>query len=140
MSINLSLLTASLGKKLNTTTIGSDRQRIWLSHIILFENYAKQTFERSLQWLSILLENENFENPEYQVFKNSLASFLVLNTLIDKMGTTNLFKGKYCKWSPVIAINLLHFNELWKSHHAVSKFEKCFYWPLCVENSFIFIL
>ena len=38
----------SSGKKSNTTTIVSDRQRIWSDHIFLFQTFVTQTFERLL--------------------------------------------------------------------------------------------
>ena len=38
----------SSGKKSNTTTIVSDRQRIWSDHIFLFHTFVTQTFERLL--------------------------------------------------------------------------------------------
>ena len=38
----------SSGKKSNTTTIVSDRRRIWSDHIFLFQTFVTQTFERLL--------------------------------------------------------------------------------------------
>ena len=49
--------------------IGSERQRIWLTHIFLFIICITETFEQSVQWFSILLENDIFENPENQILK-----------------------------------------------------------------------
>ena len=46
--------------------IGSERQRIWSTHIFLFKICITETFEQSVQWSSILLENDIFENPENQ--------------------------------------------------------------------------
>ena len=65
--------TASSEKKLNTTLIGLDRQRIWSSHICLFKTFVTQTFEWSLQWISILLENENLDKKVLGVGKAVLG-------------------------------------------------------------------
>ena len=95
----------------------------------------------AIAWFSILLENENFENPENQ--PKWLASLLILNKLFEKNGCNqnlhlvkliamvyfillkNRFKGSYCKWSKVIICDYkkcLYFVGLKKSLRVVSKF------------------
>ena len=92
-------------------------------------------------WFSILLENEYFENPENQ--PKWLASLLILNELLKKMGATKIFvslsrsswctsflmktrfKESYCKWSKAIICDrkkCLYFLGLYKSLRVVSKF------------------
>ena len=59
----------SSGKKSNTTTIGSGRQRIWSNNIFLFQTFVSQTFEQSIQrfssvwqvcWYFISCSRDNF--------------------------------------------------------------------------------
>ena len=69
----------SLGKKSNTTTIVSDRRRIWSNHIFLFHTFVKQTFERSLGLIfNFPPKMSGILDPRIPSFRNSERGLAVM--------------------------------------------------------------
>ena len=106
----------SSGKKSNTTTIGSDRRRIWSNHIFLFQTFVKQTFERSLGFILKFFRKSMF----WKSWKSTqvVGKFVCINSIhckkrvqqnsssrrADHHGVLSFcwrpfFKAINCKWS-----------------------------------------
>ena len=64
----------SLGHKSNTTTISSDRQRIWSNHIVLVQTFITHTFERLLPLDSVFRLNAKFNENRLGKTKNMVNS------------------------------------------------------------------
>ena len=85
-------------KKSNITTIGSDTQRIWSNYIFIFQTYISQTFEQSLRWFSILLENKNFENPENCKLSKKIGKQVIRISTFWKSENQFMLKANLLLW------------------------------------------
>ena len=106
----------SSGKKSNTTTIVSDRRRIWSDHIFLFHTFVTQTFERSLGLI--------FDFVRKWRFWKSWKSFRLVSKFMDLF---IVFSGKKSNTTTIVSDR----QRIWSDHiflfqfFVIQTFQRC---------------